>query len=1070
VFVFRGTSIGSMTRGAMRRSAALCAVLAVACSAAASAPAQADAATTSKAAINIHGTISLGLLDPITGLLPGTGPASSLKDAFARSPASLITALACPVVTGVATLTEPAPGVGPLADQLAAIVCALNILGYAYRTTYIPPSGTPVVRYTRATALVPAPLDVDGNGVPDFTGLLSPSLTPAGASLNISRLSFPADAKVSIEAVLLNPATPDSYVGVGQDGTQAGTASSWNASIGVVGISPTTTDLGLVVSTSGQPSQLGILGEVFSGPDPDAPQKISRGNVGFSPVPSNLTTEVRLGQSRQQAIVTSSVASKTTARVDLIQPGDQKDVDLTIDKLPSAIDVVHQTQNGHENTTYTANATIDSLSGAYHDRAGAQIETAAQLDATAVPAQIVVDQFDGKTSVGATTGAFGSVEARFAKGGEVPAPGAGTAPYVAFHRESADKLSGGVRLTNLKSVAFDASGPYGGRLIFSEPLPPLALSAQDDVSGITATGTLTGMPLDTEVTADMPNGVVSYDGHGQGISQIALHATKASGTFFTRASRIDATIDNLPAANTFTIKQENGKVGVAATNPIGTITLLASDGSDAPAVDGSYAWYEDTPGRYRAFARISNLTGLSFSGDPIAGSIDTSLPQVLGLHAEVGGIKADGAIDKLPAHVGFSMTGGTTKIIDYNSNGAQIDKITLDASGISGLPNGATKFHGEIHKLPSHMALTLPPSGGTIALNSFGDHIERVLAQVYETSPANAAAGHQLLEYDEPDKQITADLHNVGNFSLTPGTAPLFVAYDISHDPLDAVVKLGDGTYITAGISNPQPASITVTPGDGVFRTNYDVNPNGPNYQAPGKIDAISIQTNAAGYIEGTLQNIPAHIAICMQTKTGSDCKPSWVPAEGSQVLTDGDTNYTMNAGNIAFQLLPTDINGGVPADRLTLNGHICPSDSDASACVDGTGNSARIVIDDLKFNTLEAAGGFKEDDCGFADLCGRAWAAFGTNNDHINGHVVYYESGDSDRLIEFKSPDNTFLAADQKFGFLHYHAQSFDPIKTFSSGSISCGDPEPNLLYDSFLDFDILTGDNIPFFGGFCP
>ncbi|HEX6388869.1 MAG TPA: hypothetical protein VFZ89_05475 [Solirubrobacteraceae bacterium] len=1037
----------------------------------AAAPAQAASSNERLLSLDVNVNVTVGnLLTPITSLVPGTGPASSLQDAFTRSPTNLVTALACPIANTVADATQTIPGVGEVTNQLSAVLCALNVLGYAYRTTYIPPSGPPQVRYFRAVAAVPAPLDVDGNGLPDFTGMLSPSLTPLGAGLTINRLSFPANAKVSIEAILLNPASPNSYVGFGEDGTTAGTAGSWQGNVGVFGISPTTTDLGLVISSSNNPSSLGVIGEVFSGTNPDAPTKISRGNVNFTPVPSTLTTEVRLSQGRQQAIVTSAQPSKVVGDVDLIQPGDEKNIDLTIDKLPSSVDVTHQTTgDGHENTTYVANAPIGSLTARYHDRAGSAIETAAALDATNVPAGIAVDQFDGQTSVGATTGAFGSVEARFAKGGELPPIGAGSGPYVNFHRETTSKLSGGVRLTNLKSVAFNASGPYTGDIQFSEPLPPLQLSAKDDVSGITATGALTGMPLHTTVTADVPNGVFSYDGHGQGITQIALSAKKATGTFFTRASRLDATIDNLPAANTFNVKQEDGKVGVAATNPVGTITVLASDGSDAPAVNGSYAWYEDTPARYRAFARIANLTGLSFSADPIAGSIDTALPQVLNLHGETNGITADGVIDKLPAHVGFSMSGGTTKVIDYNSNGQQIDKITLDASGIPGLPNGASKFHGEIHKLPSHMALTLPPSGGTITLNSFGQHIERVLAQVYETSPATAGAGRQLLEYDEPDKQITADLHNVGNFSLTPGTSPLFVSYDISHDPLDAKVTLNGGTYINGTISNPQPASLTVTPSDGVFKTGYHVNPTGPNYQFPGKIDQIFVETNAAGYIGATLDNLPANLDICAQTHEGSECKPTWVPEAGTQVPADDET-YTMNPALVAIQLLPKDINGGVPTDRLTVNGQICPSDSDKAACVNGTGDSDRIVIENLKFNEIEVAGGFKEDDCGFADLCGRAWAAFGTNSDHINGRVVYYESGDDDRMIEFNSPENTFLAAFQKFFFLHYHLQSTDPIKTGSSGSITCGDPKPNLIYDTFLNFDFLNGDNIPFFGGICP
>ncbi len=254
------------------------------------------------------------------------------------------------------------------------------------------------------------------------------------------------------------------------------------------------------------------------------------------------------------------------------------------------------------------------------------------------------------------------------------------------------------------------------------------------------------------------------------------------------------------------------------------------------------------------------MTGLSFQGDPIAGSIDTAQPQVFKLHGEVSGITVDGTIDQLPAHVGFSLTptAGGGQVIDYDSDGAVIDRITLHGSGLPSPVGGNGFFNAEVDALPGHVTLTVPASGGEITLDNHGRHVDRVLAQLW------------------------------------------------------------------------------------------------------------------------------------------------------------GD--------------------------------------------------------EDLKFNTLEVAGGFETDNCGPTDLCGRAWAAFGTSNDHINGRAVYYRSGDSDRLIEFNSPDDTYLAADRKFGFLHYHRELEDPIKTYSLGEIHCGTPEPNLIYDSFVDFDILTGDNIPFFDGLCP
>jgi hypothetical protein len=987
----------------------------------------------------------------------GVGPASSLKDAFDNSPPDLAQALLCPTISAVGGATASIPGVGTITNQLSSIVCAVNILGYAYRTTYLPPNGPPIVRYHRATALIPAPLDVDGNGSTDFTGTMTASLALAGVGLTISRFGFPADAKVSIEAVLLNPTAPDSYVGFGEDGTKAGTAGSWTGNIGFFGFSANTVDLGLRIAAGARPASLGILGEAFSGSDPDNPQSISRGNVGFTPMPQNVTTEVRLSEGRQQAIVTTGVASKVNAHVDVIRPGTTKDVDLTIDQLPSSVDVVHQTASGHETTTYTANAPINKVSAAYHERQGSSIVTAAALDATAVPTQLAVDQFDGKTSVGASSGAFGSVEARFAKGGDVPAIGAGTGPYVAFHRFTSSKLEGGLRLTNLKSVAFDASGPYSGRLIFSQPLPSVPLSAKDDVSGISATGSLTGLPLDTEVTADMPNGVVTFNGHGQGITQIALSARKTSGVFFTKASRIDATIDNLPAANTFNIKQVDGQVSAAATNPIGSISVLASDGSDAPSVSGPAAWYEDTATRYRGFVRIDKLKGLSFSGSPFSGTIETGAPQVLALHGEVGTLKLDGAIDKLPAKITFSMsdTAGGGKVIDYNSYGQNVGLITLQGDGVPSPVGGGGFLRARVEDLPSHLTATIPANGGKIVFDTHGTYIKRIYAKLWgNEDPGDTVAGRQSLSYSESGQWIVADIHNIGNFEIIPGSAPLYVSYDISSEPLDIGVDM-DHKYISATISNPQPASINLDASLGV-RGLYQVNAAGPNFRGDGSIDQIDIESNAnGGFLEAHLKDVPAKIFFCMQNFSGTLCKPSWIPLS---VQADGD-NYQVPVPDFAFQLMPTTLQGAIPANRMTLDARICDSTQDPTTCRDNGAKKSRVVVSGLRFNTLEAAFGSEDDGCTVA--CGRLFGAFSSAGQHLNGRIATYEDGEDDPQIAVNMPDPaSFLAVDKKIVFLAYDAVSFDPLDTFSSGTISCGSPKPSAEYETpGPNFDLLGG-----------
>src|SRR3954447_17517251 len=100
-------------------------------------------------------------------------PNDGLDQAFAGSPGLLLQQILCPLATAVGGVTTSLPGVGPILDQLPGIVCAIGVVGYVYRSTYLPPTGPPVVRYTRALAGVPTPIDVDGVGLPDFAGTIT---------------------------------------------------------------------------------------------------------------------------------------------------------------------------------------------------------------------------------------------------------------------------------------------------------------------------------------------------------------------------------------------------------------------------------------------------------------------------------------------------------------------------------------------------------------------------------------------------------------------------------------------------------------------------------------------------------------------------------------------------------------------------------------------------------------------------------------------------------------------------------------------------------------------------------
>ncbi len=304
---------------------------------------------------------------------------------------NLLQAILCPAVTGIAEITDEVPVVGPVVDALPALLCSINVLGYVYKTTYVPASGPPVVKYTRAIASAPTLLNVDGVGlIPDFIGLLGINLKLNGLNLQIQRsVGFPAGAKVSIEAIAMLPTTTPgtrTFVGFGEDGLAAGTAGHWMAKASVLGLSNSTVDLGLDITTSNPPSTLAVIGEMFSGANADAPDRTYRGNAKFTPVPASFKTRLKLADNRQQILV-NTTPTKLDAKMDILTPGArEQNITATVDQVPSSIDVVHTSGPGDtETVTYDASAGIAKVTGAYRDKVGGNIQTAAALDAWGDP-------------------------------------------------------------------------------------------------------------------------------------------------------------------------------------------------------------------------------------------------------------------------------------------------------------------------------------------------------------------------------------------------------------------------------------------------------------------------------------------------------------------------------------------------------------------------------------------------------------------------------------------------------------------------------------------------------------
>jgi len=1018
---------------------------------------------------------------PVVAPMPvAADPTGPLATAFGNAPLKLLQNLLCPVVTGVADVTHPVPVVGPIVDALPAIVCSISVLGYVYKTTYLPPSGPPIVRYTKALATVPTPLDVDGTGLlPDFYGTLTANLPPNGLNLQIQRqLGFPVNGRVSIEAIALLPTsgTP-TFVGFGEDGTSVGTAGRWVAKASILGISASTIDLGLDLNVTNPPFALATMGEMFSGDNADAPTTTYRGNAKFSPVPASFKTRLKLADDRQQVSV-NTTPTTLDAKMDILTPGNhEQNITATVDAVPSTIDVVHTSGPGGSNSvTYDASAPIAKVTGAYRDKLNGNIKTAAALDAWGIPAHIRFDQADENTFVGATQGGkFDRIQARFAQGGDVGALDPSTTAFAKFHRVSNAVFGGSLQLNDLQSVQLDQAGPITGEVKFATAPALIPLTFDDDVSTVHLDGFLKGLPADTTISIDSDAGQIGFDGHGTGIQEIYLHGTKST-PFFAKATRLDVDVKDLPAVMTVNYAQSNGGVTFnASNNGIGSVELLASNGAGVPATPpGDYASYEDTPTLYRAYARILGIKSVSFNADPMSGNIQTTSPQVMNLYANLAdgahNLKVNGKIDKVPSNIDFSLDQVTnnTTVLEYDAHGQHIDQITADATGLynlsdgSALPLGIDTLHAQVDDIPSHMrAVFSSANGTTFSFAPRGQNdppnnqkIGRILLQLYPSAngPHNSIAGHQTAYGNLQTGRFTADIHDIGDTFFQITNTGQNMGYSIAPDPLDYEFVQADGKFLKGQISNPTPATINLDMSNKVH-VHYRATTNT-------QINSITLQTNlAGGYIDANLQNIAPDVDVCFSGDNKA-CKASFVP--------NTYFGFLMPPALLDFSLIPSDLSGNAWPTRFRVDGTYCFDESDAATCLDSSAKKSRLVISNLRFGKVQVGAGFRSFDC-TACTAGRAYAYFDTDNTLISGNVKYFQDDADDPLIEYHTDsDSSGIEAQDKILFVDYCLPTcidYDDLTTHSTGTFSCID-SPHLDVDIpvFDDIDLLSGSFIHF------
>jgi hypothetical protein len=742
---------------------------------------------------------------------------------------------------------------GSHAPTLAAALApgvGVNFADYAYRTIYTPTSGPPVVEFTEAVLGSPTPINVTGSGGAQFTGSITPTTasTPAGITLTIQRVAtMPAGDKVSIEAILLVPGSPETYLGFGEDGSSAGTAQTWSATVGVASYSASSVELGLSpVAATAPPASLGVLGELFSGPHPGAPTNLSRGDVSFDPVPPTVSTTITLEPSKLQVALTGSSSSPSfvTALVTARSPGQVQLVETRIGKLAASAALGFDTTGGEQALSYTGSAPLRRFDLSYHRFDGGVLLDASAIAASAVPTGMSVTEQSAAPQLAftATGGAVGSLQLRYSHGASLPPVPSGTGNYVSSQR-SASTSRLGARLSGLLSLVLGTGQPFSLDLQTSTPLPSVALVSEDSTDGLTLRSALIGLPAHTTISLDLTTspkaGLLAFDGHGSGIGKFLLDATQTP-SFYGRVTTMQAAVTAIPATETLGFSKTESSFIADASVPLGVLSLLLSDGEGPPGVTGSAIDYLDSAKHFRAYLSLLGFSSVvlgSTSGTPIAAHVATSETQDLALRAQSAEGTFTGSIDQLPTALDFALTLDTLGDQVFTMGcSAPVASVSLEGSGVK-LPVPARNLALDLSHVPTKLLLALPGPGRGASFGANGP-IREIKAQAWQSGAVLGTSPDSFLYNDRPDHyRVALDVDGLEKLAVqppgttTPLTASVTTAGGSKRD--FTVTLLLDGeTNRYAAISCPSPRQCTASIGSGQLVTFDPQRPSGPTRTA----------------------------------------------------------------------------------------------------------------------------------------------------------------------------------------------------------------------------------------------
>lgn len=662
-------------------------------------------------------------------------------------------------------LSGPGSIVGPVVGQVSSVACnnlgslpsyqqgfcVLRSAQLKYRTTYVRPDGSELVRTVNGVALITSYLNADDDLLPEASAFLTPISTDT-FTLQVDRSPLePGAMPIRFEVIAATPSgipgAPEGrdFIYAGFDARGGRLPTRWSATIKLVETSETRTTLGFQVDHVGPATKLMTIGGMFDGTPAQRLNPLAV-TVDPQPVPATLAAVVSLGEDANGATdtgiqVAASAPTKIAATFTDAQGTEQDDVTAYVDSVgPNPISVVLEQPTAEEKwVRYRAAERINAVRFQSESRSAGVLLGRVRVELDDVAPAITFHQ--AQPGVGEVEAEEGLGQVRVAVNDRhFPAFPSVDGPHFSYlydgvlGEESVPAVTPpsalDIRLDRLEHASFDTRAGLEidlktGAPPAGQPRPDLRGYVEDRSRVVDAK--LTQFPSSVHVLAT-PEGQVHYDGRGQSIPRIDASILALQGTLSetSRYTRADATILDLPPVVDVSISPDRNRIAADAGEGVGSLRVHARDAASSCAADladDRGAVVIDTPANACLAARFDGLKSADVQVEPLKIEVKANQKQDLVLRAtmdEAGDSvptagHLDGAITQAPEEFRFQVAPGavtpTATTEQYLVRaGDRTPRLTLTGTN---LPTsfGKRYLDFDIEDLPERVDVELPTEG-----------------------------------------------------------------------------------------------------------------------------------------------------------------------------------------------------------------------------------------------------------------------------------------------------------------------------------------------------------------------